>query len=128
MRDFYCKILGVSPSASEAEIRSAYRKLVSRAHPDITGNSKASVERFLKIQEAYEALMQNDFPAAQKVAKPPRRPARPAASPIRQPVSPAPRSSEPGDFMDELFETFAKDVESLASSLRSFFSFKRKKR
>jgi molecular chaperone DnaJ len=48
----YHQILGVPRSASEDEIRSAYRKLARTHHPD-KGGSK---EHFQKIQEAYEVL------------------------------------------------------------------------
>jgi DnaJ domain len=45
-------ILDVSPSATTAEIRAAYRRLVTQVHPD-AGGSKAL---FRLVQEAYEAL------------------------------------------------------------------------
>ena len=139
MRDYYCKVLGVSPTASEAEIKSAYRKLVARAHPDVNGNSRESTERFMKIQAAYEALSQNSFPssAPRRPAGPrpsaPRRPA-PATAPMRRRPSPVnmnmapPPRPESNDFIDELFETFSRDVESAVSSFGSFFRRKKKKR
>ncbi|MCC5978603.1 MAG: J domain-containing protein [Salinarimonas sp.] len=54
MRDPY-DILGVSRSASEAEIKSAYRKLAKKWHPDQNKDSKAAA-RFAEISAAYELL------------------------------------------------------------------------
>jgi Ca-activated chloride channel family protein len=53
-KDFYA-ILGVSPLATQEEIRHAYRKLVRRFHPD-SGSEEASTERFQEVQEAYQVL------------------------------------------------------------------------
>ena len=56
--DFYA-IFGVSPSASQEEIRAAHRELVKRYHPDIysTGDDKArATERLQAINEAYAVL------------------------------------------------------------------------
>jgi curved DNA-binding protein len=52
----YYKTLGVSKSASEKEIKSAYRKLARQHHPDVNPGDKASEERFKEINEAYEVL------------------------------------------------------------------------
>nr|WP_042180629.1 DnaJ domain-containing protein [Kibdelosporangium sp. MJ126-NF4]CEL14486.1 hypothetical protein [Kibdelosporangium sp. MJ126-NF4]CTQ88851.1 hypothetical protein [Kibdelosporangium sp. MJ126-NF4] len=49
--DYYA-ILGVPESVSDVELRSAYRKLVRRAHPDSGGN----VETFQRIQSAYRKI------------------------------------------------------------------------
>jgi DnaJ-class molecular chaperone len=54
-RDYY-EILGVPKTASETEIRSAYRKLARKFHPDATKNDPKSTERFKEAQEAYEVL------------------------------------------------------------------------
>jgi DnaJ-class molecular chaperone len=51
----YYQTLGVSRSASEKEIKSAYRKLARQYHPDVNKDPKAS-ERFKLINEAYEVL------------------------------------------------------------------------
>lgn len=52
----YYNILQVSPNASFAEIKAAYRKLVHKFHPDIAGNTPEIIERFKEITEAYETL------------------------------------------------------------------------
>ncbi|MFA4930516.1 MAG: molecular chaperone DnaJ [Patescibacteria group bacterium] len=55
MSEDYYKILGVSKSASEGEIKKAYRKLAHKYHPD-KGGGKAGEEKFKKINEAYRVL------------------------------------------------------------------------
>jgi curved DNA-binding protein CbpA len=45
--------LGVTPSASDAELRAAYRRLVQLHHPDHNGGSPESARRFEEVQEAY---------------------------------------------------------------------------
>ncbi|HEY76387.1 MAG TPA: DnaJ domain-containing protein [Thermoflexia bacterium] len=49
------EILGVSPLATQEEIRRAYRALVRRYHPD-SGTDEASATRFLEVHQAYELL------------------------------------------------------------------------
>lgn len=51
----YYRVLGVGPDAELRTIRSAYRRLARRYHPDVAGNKNAG-RRFLVIQEAYEVL------------------------------------------------------------------------
>lgn len=53
-RDFY-EVLGISKSASKAEIKSAYRKLALQYHPDRNKEADAE-EKFKEINEAYEIL------------------------------------------------------------------------
>lgn len=52
----YYKILKVSEKASAAEIKSAYRRLARKMHPDIKGNSEEATREFAKIAKAYEIL------------------------------------------------------------------------
>ncbi len=53
-KDYY-EVLGVSKDASDAEIKSAFRKLAKQYHPDISKEENAE-EKFKEIQEAYEVL------------------------------------------------------------------------
>jgi len=54
-RDFY-EVLGVSRTASEKEIKAAYRKLARKYHPDVNPGDKAAEARFKEINQAYEVL------------------------------------------------------------------------
>lgn len=52
----YYKTLGVGESASEEDIKKAFRKLAKKYHPDVRQGDKTSEERFKRISEAYEVL------------------------------------------------------------------------
>jgi DnaJ-class molecular chaperone len=53
----YYKVLGVSETASEEEIKRAYRRLAKKHHPDANPtNRKPSEEKFKQISEAYDVL------------------------------------------------------------------------
>ncbi len=54
-RDYY-EILGVPRSASDAEIKKAFRKLARQYHPDVAKDKKKAEEKFKEINEAYEVL------------------------------------------------------------------------
>jgi molecular chaperone DnaJ len=54
-RDYY-EILGVSRSASDSEVKSAYRKLALKYHPDRNPGDKAAEEKFKEAAEAYAVL------------------------------------------------------------------------
>jgi DnaJ-class molecular chaperone len=52
----YYETLGVVETASQDEIKKAYRKLVTEHHPDKNGGSKESEDKFKEIAEAYETV------------------------------------------------------------------------
>ena len=54
-KDYY-QILGVPRTASEAEIKKAFRKLAREYHPDVAKNKKQAEEKFKELNEAYEVL------------------------------------------------------------------------
>src|SRR5690554_3767648 len=58
-RDLY-EVLGVSRTASEEEIKKAYRKLAMKYHPDRNPDSKEAEEKFKEVKYAYEILSDSD--------------------------------------------------------------------
>ncbi|MBQ9359306.1 MAG: DnaJ domain-containing protein [Abditibacteriota bacterium] len=58
-KDYY-SVLGVDKSASLKDIKSAYRKLARKYHPDVNPNDKQAEEKFKEISEAYEVLSDED--------------------------------------------------------------------
>jgi molecular chaperone DnaJ len=62
-RDYY-EVLGVSQSASEKEVKKAYKKLAMKYHPDRTAGDKAKEETFKEVKEAYEILNDDQKRAA----------------------------------------------------------------
>jgi len=61
--DFY-SVLGVTRTASDEEIKKAYRKLAMQYHPDRNNGSKEAEEQFKAISEAYDVLRDPDKRAA----------------------------------------------------------------
>src|SRR5689334_8268995 len=54
-KDYY-EVLGVPRTASETDIKKAFRKLARQYHPDVAKNKKEAEEKFKEINEAYEVL------------------------------------------------------------------------
>lgn len=59
--DHYYSVLGVSSSATDTEVKKAYRKLAMKYHPDRCANSSEEVriranEKFREVNKAYEAV------------------------------------------------------------------------
>ena len=55
-RDYY-EILGLSKSASDSEIKSSYRKLAMKYHPDRNPGDKKAEEKFKEINNSYKILL-----------------------------------------------------------------------
>jgi DnaJ-class molecular chaperone len=58
-KDYY-EVLGVGRNASADEIKTAYRKLARKYHPDLNPGDKATEERFKELQEAYDTLSDSE--------------------------------------------------------------------
>ena len=52
----YYKVLGLDRTATQADIRKAYRKLAKQYHPDVNKDNPQAQERFQEINEANEVL------------------------------------------------------------------------
>jgi hypothetical protein len=79
--------LGVRPTASDAELRAAYRRLVQLHHPDHNAGSAESTRRFERIQEAYAQVRQRREGATTTAAS---RENRSQTRPMPPPTSAAP--------------------------------------
>ena len=55
MTDPY-KVLGVSPNASDDEIKAAYRQLAKKYHPDMNKDDESAAQKFKEVNEAYQVL------------------------------------------------------------------------
>lgn len=50
------QVLGVAPDATETEVKSAYRRLVKRYHPDLNPDDDRAAERFRDVRVAFDSL------------------------------------------------------------------------
>jgi DnaJ family protein C protein 17 len=108
-RDPY-QVLEVKANASDEEIRTAYRRLVQRHHPDHNGGSPESARRFEEVQEAYSRIreLRAAGPARQsrqsRQSRQPRGPSQPS-----QPSQPRPDATPPPD--DPALDARLQDLE-----------------
>ena len=58
-RDYY-EVLGIGKNATDAEIKSAYRKLAKKYHPDLNPGDKTAEEKFKEVNEANDVLSDPD--------------------------------------------------------------------
>ena len=54
-QDYYDR-LGVNKNASGKDIKTAYRRLARKLHPDVNPNNERAQEQFKKVNEAYEVV------------------------------------------------------------------------
>lgn len=59
MKDYY-SILGVNEDSNDSEIKSAFRKLSKKYHPDKNENDRFFEEKFKHLKEAYDILSSKD--------------------------------------------------------------------
>src|SRR5574343_426003 len=118
------EILGVTPDATPADIKRAYRRLAMRWHPDRNSHPEAT-ERFKHIRAAYEQLLAVDRPPEAKTATADDAPPEtaPAAEPQTEPpADPAPESSRESprapDIRQELELTLAEAAAGCRKTVR----------
>ena len=88
MQDPY-SVLGVSPSASEDEIKKAYRALAKKYHPDVNNGSEEAERKMKEVNEAYSAVMKLRREGAALAAAAP-------TTPRATPMPTIPTSRRPG--------------------------------
>ena len=96
-KDYY-RVLGVSDTASQKDIKSAYRKLSRQYHPDTNPDDKAAEERFKEVSAAYDVVgdaeKRKEYDEVRKLGPDGRHVRRPAArAPARRGRLPRSRTS-----------------------------------
>lgn len=110
MNETYYDILGVSKTASDDELKKAYRKLAIEYHPDKHPGDKTAEDRFKKINEAYAVLSDKDKRSAYDLSL-----KRPAGSGF---------ASSPKMSVEEVEELFQKMFKRSPFDDNSFSSYK----
>ncbi len=77
-------VLGVRPDAGPEEIRSAWRALVRRSHPDLLGNSVTAEQRMKAINAAHDAMLEALVRARETAARDRSAPAARPSRPVRR--------------------------------------------
>ena len=80
MRDPY-EVLGVSKGANEADVKSAYRRLAKKLHPDLNPGNKKAEEQFKEVSAAHDLLSDPDKRARFDLSKTASSETRRSASP-----------------------------------------------
>jgi len=108
----YYKTLGVAPTATEDEIKAAYRELARTMHPDGNQDDPHAEEKFIAINEAAAVLRdpqkRADYDARRRPPEAPRKSPDPARTRPQAPERPAPPGPRRPNPMEKLFEPFLK--------------------
>jgi hypothetical protein len=101
--DKYYQVLQLPSGASEAEIKSAYRKLAKLYHPDVSGSVHTRT-KFIQVNEAYEILMKKDALVLEALQR------QKAKDQQKRRKKPVPRNPQEraSSYADMSFEEFAK--------------------
>ena len=110
MNELY-KRLGVAPTATDIEIKKAYRKLAKKLHPDLNPDDPQAEAKFKEINEAYETLSDPDKRKSYDAAQQPTRQEQPGKRPGAAGPAPRPPAGGPIDFSQ------------MAGGFASFFGF-----
>ena len=97
MNELY-KRLGVAPTATDIEIKKAYRKLAKKLHPDLNPDDPQAEAKFKEINEAYETLSDPDKRKSFDAAQQPTRQEQPGKRPGAARTAPRPPAGGPIDF------------------------------
>ena len=123
MAKSYFAILGISPSATKDEVRSAYRRLAKEFHPDHHSGGSA---RFREIQEAYSVLGNNHSRQEykQNIRKAsPKQPIRPSSYPGPEPLIPEDKPIDLGEISPvRSFQSFTPSYDEIFDWLWDNFS------
>ncbi len=100
----YYRLLGVLPDADQQRLRSAYRSLAKRFHPDTNNGCEASADLFRKINTAYQVLADPKLRAEYDASQPPRKTVQPAEQKRPNRSNPDDPQQKFGRFVDSLLD------------------------
>jgi len=97
MNELY-KRLGVAPTATDMELKKAYRQLAKKLHPDLNPDDPQAEAKFKEINEAYETLSDPDKRKAYDAAQQPAQREQPRKRPGAARTAPRAPTGGPIDF------------------------------
>jgi molecular chaperone DnaJ len=119
MAQTHYEILGVAKDAAEDEIKSSYRKLAIKFHPDKNPNDPSAADKFQEITQAYQVLFdpQKRKTYDEELAAPKLKPKRPA------PAAAGGQREKPGSDLAESLRTFMETMRADRAFQRNFTGF-----